>query len=111
MLTRAIILLSILWLGASIQQQCDNDEQCPSNSVCNVRFHTCKCMDGFIGQCNISAFSLTNDTITVEMNNSDIQYFSINPLEVNQFMDIRINICQVDNQDKLQAYFWGETGH
>lgn len=72
MLKRTNILLSILWLAASIQQACDNDEQCPSNSVCNLRLQTCKCMDGFIGQCNISALVLTNAPITVEMNNSDI---------------------------------------
>ncbi len=107
MLTKAILLLVILQLVATIRQECDNDEQCPSNSLCNVRLRTCKCMDGFIGQCNISAFSLTNDTITVEINNSSIQYFSISPLEVNKFMDIKINICQVDNQGNIHAYFWG----
>lgn len=111
MIKRTIILLIILWLATSIQQACENDEQCPANSICNLRLQTCKCVNGFIGQCNISALALTNETITVEMNNSDIQYFSISPLEINQFLDIRISICQINNQDMLKAYFWGETGH
>jgi hypothetical protein len=111
MLKRTNIILSILCLAVSIQQVCENDDQCPSNSICNLRLQTCKCISGFIGQCNISALALTNNTITVEMNSSNIQYFSISPLEVNQFLDIRINICQINSQDKLQAYFWGETGH
>lgn len=102
-------LLSLLLAASSIYQPCESDANCPDNSSCNPEAQVCRCHEGFIGSCNISAAALTDTAQTYFLNGSSISYFYITPVERNKFIRISVSICEEELQP-ITLYFWGETG-